>query len=69
MYPPHRYELVAATVLARLGRRAYRDDGALTTEMMILTAVLSIVAVGAVVILRAKLGDAANNIETDPNGG
>ncbi len=69
MNPLHRYEMAASLLLARIGRRPYDDDGALTTEMMILTAVLSVIAVGAVIVLRAKMQDAANNIETDPSGG
>ncbi len=62
----HRLELTASMLLHRVGRRAFDENGAMTTEMMILTAALSIAAALALVLLRSKITEAANNIQTSP---
>lgn len=41
------------------------DDGALTTEMMILTAVLAGVAIAAAVLLMGAMTDAAEQIDVN----
>ncbi len=41
------------------------EDGALTTEMMILTAVLAGVAIAAAVLLMGAMNDAANQIDVN----
>lgn len=51
-------------------RPSLRDErGALTTEMMILTAVLCIVAGAALVILRGAMTDAADQINVNVDSG
>lgn len=62
----HQLEMAASLMLAKVGRRAFDEKGALTTEMMILTAVLCTVAIAALAILRTIMTDTANNIPTDP---
>ncbi len=56
-------------LLGRLSLRVRRaivdDDGALTTEMMILTAVLAGVAIAAAVLLMGAMTDAANQIDVN----
>ncbi len=56
-------------LLRRLGHQmkeaVWDDDGALTTEMMILTAVLAGVAIAAAVLLMGAMTDAANQIDVN----
>ncbi len=71
---PHRFEMAASVALAKLGRRAYDDEGALSTEMMLLAAIVTIVAIAGGVLLMQSMNNAAGNIQTDPgnlggNGG
>ena len=48
-----------------LRRVVVDEDGALTTEMMILTAVLAGVAIAAAVLLMGAMNDAANQIDVN----
>lgn len=48
-----------------LRRLVVGEDGALTTEMMILTAVLAGVAIAAAVLLMGAMNDAANQIDVN----
>lgn len=52
-----------------LHERAYDERGALTTEMMILTAVLCLVAVAAYALLNGAMGDAAEQIDVNVDSG
>lgn len=58
-----------AFCLHRLGREAYDERGALTTEMMILTAVLCLIAVAAYALLNGAMGDAAEQIDVNIDSG
>lgn len=49
--------------------RVYDERGALTTEMMILTAVLCLIAVAAYALLNGAMGEAAEQIDVNVDSG
>lgn len=53
----------------RVYDRTHDDRGALTTEMMILTAVLCLIAVAAYALLNGAMGDAAEQIDVNVDSG
>lgn len=53
----------------RVYDRTHDERGALTTEMMILTAVLCLIAVAAYALLNGAMGDAAEQIDVNIDSG
>ena len=71
--PPGPVSQAVAYVLLRFRpgayHRAFDERGALTTEMMILTAVLCLIAVAAYALLNGAMGDAAEQIDVNVDSG
>ena len=65
--PAHRLEMMARALLAKLGRRASEERGALSTEMMLLAAIVTIIAIAAGGLLYGAMTNAANQIPDNPS--
>ena len=60
-----RLEMIAAVALQKIGRRAYDDEGALSTEMMLLAAIVTIIAIAAGTLLFQAMQTTAGCVRTD----
>lgn len=65
LFPQLHSMWVLATVLTGRLRSNFRDDRGMTTETIIITAILAALAIGAVTIIATRVGNKAETIQVE----